>query len=140
MSERRTIKLVSQAHRQRAHALVDAAPQDYVVAVGEETRTDEQNRLMWPLIKDLREQVEWIGQYGPEETKLRFLNTLEKEMKFLPTLARDGLFPVGQRSSTLSKSQFSILLEIMFKTGADEGVKWSARSEETRATLTQEAA
>ena len=33
-----------------------------VVDAREETRTDKQNRLMWPLLKDLSDQVVWHGE------------------------------------------------------------------------------
>lgn len=33
-----------------------------VVEAREETRTDKQNRLMWPLLKDLSDQVVWHGE------------------------------------------------------------------------------
>lgn len=36
--DKRTIKLVSKAHRDRAADLIYKAPQGYVVAIGEETR------------------------------------------------------------------------------------------------------
>ena len=140
MSERRTIKLVSRAHRERAIALVSAAPEDYVVAIGEETRSDAQNRLMWPLIADMQAQIPGMELYSADDTKLRFLNLLGQEMRFLPELEGAGLFPVGQKSSTLSKSQFSALIELMFAHGARKRVKWSTRSEKVRATLQREAA
>lgn len=127
---KRTVKLSTRQARQRAHALIDAAPEGYVCAIGEETRTDEQNRLMWPLIKDVREQVPGMELFNAEDMKLRFLNALGTEMRFLPELEGAGMFPVGQRSSTLSKSQFSGLLEVIFGFGARNGVKWSYRSQQ----------
>lgn len=53
------------------------------------------------------------------------LQALRNETRFLPELEGDGFFPVGQRTSELSKSQFSGLLEIVFAWCAREGVQLS---------------
>lgn len=132
MSERRTIKLSSQAAKGRAKSLIDEAPFGYVVAIGEEARSQEQNRLMWPLIADMQEQVPGMKAFAPDDVKLRFLHALGQELRFLPELEGAGMFPVGQRSSTLSKSQFTGLIELMFEYGSRHGVRWSAKSEATR--------
>ena len=128
---RRTVKLSTRQARQRAHALIDAAPEGYVCAIGEETRTQEQNRLLWPLIADIQAQVPSMQPFSADDIKLRFLNALGIELRFLPELEGAGMFPVGQRSSTLSKTQFSGLLELMFAYGAKHGVRWSDKSQGT---------
>ncbi len=132
MTDRRTVKITSPQSRARAHALIDAAPVGYCVAIGEETRTQEQNRLMWPLIRDVREQVPGMDELSADDTKLQFLHALGQEMRFLPELEGAGMFPVGQRSSTLSKAQFSALIEIIFAFGSARDVRWSDRSLEVR--------
>ena len=126
--DRRTIHLVGPRQREYAKILIDQAPDGWISRVGEATRTDRQNRLMWPLIKDLQEQVPDFGLHSADDMKLRFLNALGVEMRFLPALEGAGIFPVGMRSSTLSKSQFSALIELMFAAGATRGVKWSHRA------------
>lgn len=131
MTERLSIKLTTRQARQRAHALLDAAPEGYVMALAEETRSALQNRLMWPLIQDIQEQVEGMATFSPDDMKLRFLHALGQELRFLPELEGAGMFPVGQRSSTLSKSQFSALIELMFAFGGKQDVRWSAKSLET---------
>lgn len=128
---RRTIKLASKAHRDRAASLVYQASQGYCVSIGEETRTQEQNRLMWPLIADIQAQVPETATYSADDMKLRFLHALGQEMRFLPELEGSGMFPVGQRSSTLSKSQFTALIELLFAYGAKHGVRWSDKSQRT---------
>lgn len=131
---RRTVKLTP---NNRAHAiqLLESAPVGYTVAIGEETRTQEQNALMWPLIQDMQAQSAEMAAFSADDVKLRFLNALGKEMRFLPELEGGGMFPVGQRSSTLTKAQFSGLLELMFAWGAENEIRWSARSENTRAEI-----
>lgn len=128
---KRTVKLSTRQARQRAHALIDAAPEGYVCAIGEETRTQEQNRLLWPLIADIQAQVPSMQPFSADDIKLRFLNALGIELRFLPELEGAGMFPVGQRSSTLTKRQFSGLIELLFAYGAKHGVRWSDKSQGT---------
>ena len=99
-----------------------------VAVIREEARSDRQNRLMWPLIKDMQEQVDGLDAFTPDQVKLRFLNALDNEMQFLPELYGGGQFVVGQRSSTLTKPMFANLIELMFKYGAEKDVQWSYRS------------
>lgn len=101
------------------------------MAIGEQTRSQEQNALMWPLISDIQKQVPEAATFSADDMKLRFIHALGQEMRFLPELEGAGMFPVGQRSSTLSKTQFSALLELIFAYGARHGVRWSAKSLET---------
>jgi hypothetical protein len=49
-------------------------------------------------------------------------------MRFLPALEGEGMFPVGLRSSTLTVSQFSGLIELLYAYGAKHGVRWSERA------------
>lgn len=129
---RRTIKLTSLFAKERAKRIIDDAPMGYVMACGEETRSQQQNRLLWPLIADMQAQIPEMASYSADDTKLRFLHALGQELRFLPALEGAGMFPVGQRSSTLTKQQFSGLIDLMFAYGERHGVVWSDRSEQTR--------
>lgn len=124
----KTIRLVGPTQREYAKKLIDEAPDGYAAAIGEETRTQAQNRLMWPLIADIQNQVPEMSTYSADDIKLRFLNALGTELRFLPELEGAGMFPVGQKSSTLTKKQFTGLVELMFMFGAKHGVKWSKRA------------
>lgn len=125
MTTRRTVWLTTKAAKQRAHALIDAAPEGYVVKVTQPTRTDEQNRKLWPMLADIQRQVPEMASYSADDIKLRFLNALGVEMRFLPALEGAGAFPVGLRSSTLTVEQFSGLIELLHEYGARHGVEWS---------------
>ena len=124
-----TIRLTGPTQRQYACKRIMEAPQGYTVKIAEETRTDEQNRLMWPLIADMQAQIAEMGTRSADDCKLQFLHALGQELRFLPALEGGGMFPVGQRSSKLNKAQFSALIEIMFHYGARHGVQWSRKSQ-----------
>lgn len=119
------VRLVGDTQKAYAKRLIDEAQPNDIMKVGKETRSEEQNRKLWPMLKDLRDQVPYLGAFTTDDIKLMFLNRLGVEMRFLPTLERQGMFPVGLRSSTLTKEQFGGLIELLYQTGAEEGVVWS---------------
>ena len=121
----KTVRLVGEAQRAYAKRLIDEAEPNDVVKIGKETRSEEQNRKLWPMLTDLQRQVPILATYSTDDIKLRFLNALGTEMRFLPTLEDEGMFPVGLRSSTLTKEQFSGLIELLYEYGAKHGVRWT---------------
>ena len=123
MSE--TVRIVGDRQRAYAHRVIDEAPIGHVMKIGAETRRDAQNRRLWPMVEDIRLQVPGFDVYSKEDIKLRFMNALGTEMRFLPTLENEGIFPVGMSSSTLTVAQFSALIELIFAFGAKHGVRWS---------------
>lgn len=120
-----TVRLIGDTQRAYAHKLIDEAPADHVMKLAKETRRDAQNRKLWPMLKDIQQQVPGMETFSTEDIKLRFLNLLGTEMRFLPALEGEGMFPVGLRSSTLTVAQFSGLVELLYKYGAEKGVVWS---------------
>lgn len=124
-----SVRLVGPRQREHAKRLIDLAALGDVVRIGKETRSEEQNRKLWPMLDDIRQQVPGMGDFSRDDMKLRFLNALGVEMRFLPALDGEGMFPVGLRSSTLTKAQFSGLLELLYKYGAEKGVVWSDPAE-----------
>jgi hypothetical protein len=122
-----TVRLIGETQKAHAKRLIDEAPADFVMKLAKETRRDAQNRKLWPMIADLQRQVPELAPYSADDIKLRFLNALGVEMRFLPTLEGEGMFPIGLRSSTLTVAQFAGLIELIYKFGAEHGVVWSER-------------
>lgn len=125
MSDKVTIKLVGPEQRQRAQKLILRAPADYVVTISEPTRTLDQNAKLWAMIADCQRDIPDMRGMDGEDIKLRFMDALGAEMRYLPKLDGAGFFPVGHRSSQLSKSQFAALIELIYAHGAAHGVRWS---------------
>jgi hypothetical protein len=119
------VRLIGISQRAHAHRLIDEAPDGWVVKLGEETRRDAQNRKLWPMIADIKRQVPAMAAFAPDDIKLRFLNALGVEMRWLPELDGAGMFPVGLKSSVLTVAQFALLIELLYKYGAEHGVRWS---------------
>lgn len=120
-----TIRLVGKSQRDHAKAMIDAAPDGWTVKLGAETRREVQNRRLWPMLLDIQRQVPGFNVFSLEDIKSRFMNALGTEMRFLPELEGQGMFPVGLRSSTLTVQQFSGLIELIFAFGAKHDVRWS---------------
>lgn len=116
---------------QRAHAvkLVMQAPVGWVMKLAAETRRDAQNRKLWPMLADIQRQVDGFETFTLEDMKLRFMNALGTEMRFLPALEGEGMFPVGLKSSTLTVAQFAGLIELIYAFGAKHDVRWSDPAE-----------
>ena len=125
MAKAQTIHLIGDTQRAYAKRLIDAAPVGQVMTLAAETRRQQQNRKLWPMLSDIQRQVPGFATFSADDIKLRFLNALGCEMRFLPALEGQGMFPVGLRSSTLTVEQFSALIELMYKFGAERGVVWS---------------
>jgi hypothetical protein len=124
-----TVYLNTPARRALAKQLIDRAPDGHVASIGEETRSQEQNRKMWPMLKDIQRQVPDAHELTTDDIKLQFLNLLGVELRFLPCLESQGRFPVGLKSSTLSKEQFAALIELIYAYGAKHSVRWSDPAE-----------
>lgn len=86
------------------------------------------------MLKDIRDQVPIAHDLTTEDIKLQFLNLLGVELRFLPALEGSGVFPVGLRSSTLTKQQFAGLIELIYAYGAKHGVRWSEPIEREKPT------
>jgi hypothetical protein len=119
------IRLTSLRQREAAKEKIDQADDGDFVQIGVPTRTLEQNAKMHPMLDDILNQVESKKALARDDLKLQFLNALGQEMRFLPELEGEGLFPVGLRSSTLTKDQFSALIELIYEFGSRHGVRWS---------------
>lgn len=122
---KRIFVLVHDTARKLAAECVAKAPDGYVVEVKEATRNLEQNALMWALLTDISQQVAWHGiKLSPEEYKDLLSAGLVKS-KVVPNIEGNGFVILGQRTSRMSKREFSELCELILAFGAEHGVRWS---------------
>lgn len=119
------VRLIGDTQRAYAKKCIDEAPANWVMKLGEETRREAQNRKLWPMLQDIQRQVPEMATFNTEEIKLRFLDALGSELRFLPKLEGAGMFPVGLRSSVLTVQQFAALIELLYAYGAEHGVRWT---------------
>lgn len=95
-----------------------------VLEVREAKRTDDQNSALWGLLAQIAKQRPTHNgvKMTAELWKCVFMQALGMEMTFLPTLDGTGMFPMGLRSSKLTKGEFSDLLELILAWCASEGL------------------
>jgi hypothetical protein len=119
-------RLNNQLARQAACRAVLDAPEGWICKVTQETRSLDQNALLWPLLTDISQQVEWYGRRLTQyEWKDVFSASLRKS-KVVPGL--DGGFVVlGQRTSVMPKHEFSELIDLIYAFGAEHGVKFEEK-------------
>lgn len=97
-------------------------------------RTLPQNDRMWAMLTDVATQVPWHGmKLSPDCWKLIFLDALRREiggeLRIVPNLDGDGFVNIGTSSSDLSKDEMTMLIELIFKFGADHEVVFQDQSE-----------
>lgn len=129
MSEKRVFRLVHDQARNGAAQYAMSAPEGWVVTFSEPTRTLDQNALLWPLLEDVSQQVDWYSnRLTAEEWKDVFTAALRKE-KVVPGI-NGGFVVVGQRTSKMGKREFSDLVELIYSFGADKGVRFRTDARE----------
>lgn len=117
-----TVILVGERQRDFAKSLVSQAPLGYVVTVKPQVRTHEQNDLMWALLTELSKAKPNGREHTPETFKLLFMHALGHDCAFEMGLNGQP-FPVGFRSSKLSKAQMSDLIDYIYAYAAEAGVE-----------------
>lgn len=96
----------------------------WTLELREAKRSDDQNRALWGALQQIHRQrpVHLGVQMTPETWKSVFMQALGAEMVFVPTLDGTGMFPMGHKSSALTKTEFSALLELILSWAAQEGL------------------
>jgi len=90
----------------------------------EEKRTDSQNRLLWAILRDVSEQVDWYGKkLGSDDWKQVFTAGLKRQ-RAVPGVD-GGFVMLGSSTSRMSKRQFSDLVELIYAFGSEHQVAWS---------------
>lgn len=114
--------VVSKSNVEMLHTWLDrAAAIGMRVTFQEAKRTDAQNRLMWPYLTAISQQLEWHGQkYTPDDWKDFLMHQLGRG-RWMPA-EEGGMVPIGMRTSDLSKDEFSDLIAVIQAFAARHGV------------------
>jgi hypothetical protein len=123
-----TIILAGPTQRKTAHRLIDAAPARAVVTVTPEKRTADQNAKLWAMLSDVSRSTPDGRRHSPETWKSLFMHACGHEVAFMRGLNGEP-FPVGLRTSRLSKPQMAELITFVQAYGDQHGVAWSLPEE-----------
>ncbi len=120
----KTIILVGDSQRAFAKRLIDTAKPDSVVVIKDAARSLDQNAKMWAMLTDVsRAKPDGIC-HTADLWKAIFMKACGHQVQFVNDINGEP-FPVGFRTSRLSKSQMSDLIECIYEFGARKGIKWS---------------
>ena len=123
---RALITLHNKADRERASKWIDKAPFGTRVEFKASKRSLPQNDRMWAMLTDVATQLKWHGiSLTPDDWKLVFLDSLNRESRFVPNIDGTGFVNLGRSSADLSKEEMSELIELIFAFGAQHGVKFN---------------
>ena len=125
--------LVSPHSRQRAKDLIDKAEHGWVATLAEPRRTNAQSDKMWAMLSDISKAEPGGEKYTPDEWKPRIMHACGWECQFLPGILDGRPFPVGFRSSQMSRKQMSAMIDWMQAWGDEMGVQWSDNQQEEAA-------
>jgi len=121
---RATLILASNAVRDRAHNWIDRVPPGTRVEFKAPRRSVDQNALLWSLLTDIASQVVWYGQKLSAEDWKDVLYASLRKARVVPGIDPGTFVLLGMRTSDMSKSEFSDLLELIYAFGAQQGVKF----------------
>jgi len=102
---------------------------DVLMVLTRPKRTDDQNRKMWAMLRDVARQRPLVinGErvWGdPEDWKDVFTAALKRETRMAQGLD-GGVVMLGMRTSRMRKDQLSELIELIYAYGSEWGVNWS---------------
>jgi hypothetical protein len=118
---RHVIALHGKADRERAARIIDAAPAGWTVEVRAPARTLDQNALMWVYLSKISMAKPGGRIATPDVWKAIFLHACGHAVQFEAGL--DGSpFPIGFRSSKLTKAQMADLITFIQAWAAENRV------------------
>lgn len=124
---RALLVLVNDQIRARALHWVKIAPVGTRLELKKPKRSLEQNALMWVLLTQVADQLEWHGQkYSADDWKDFVLHSLRRA-RWMPG-EDGGMIPIGLRTSDLSKEEMTELIELLLAFGAQHGVDFDAQT------------
>lgn len=110
--------------RQMAMKAVAEAQPGMIVTIQEQRRSMQQNAMMWALLTELAEQVEWHGQKLTPENWKDMCTAAIKRQQVVPGI--DGGFVVmGTSTRRMTKPEMNELIEFIYAFGAQHGVEFS---------------
>jgi hypothetical protein len=100
----------------------------WVLTLKLETRSQAQNRLMWPLLTVFSQQLQWpvdgrMVTMDADDWKDVLSAAFKGESVRLAMGLNGGVVLLGQRTSKFTKPQFAEWIEFLYATAADRGVK-----------------
>lgn len=123
------IILSSERARSDARRLCDIAPPGTTATFAQPRRSNDQNALMWTLLSAISRAKPMGRTMAPDKWKSLFLDAIGKKAEWVPSLDGESVVCAGYRSSRLTKSEMSDVIERIYQFGAEHGVVLSDEAE-----------
>lgn len=99
-----------------------------LLTLAPETRTQAQNRLMWPLLTEFSRQLQWpvngqMVHMPPDDWKDVLSAAFNQESARLAMGLSGGVVMLGQRTRKFTKPQFAEWIDFLYATAAMRGVE-----------------
>ena len=124
-----TVRLTGAAQREYARRLVMEAPDYAVVTIKPGDRTLDQNAKMHAMLSDISRAKPRGLKHTPDVWKALMMKACGHAVQFVNGIDGEP-FPIGFRSSRLSRTQMSDMIEFMYQFGAEHGIVWANESGE----------
>lgn len=119
-----TVILIGPNQRDFAHNLINKAPHGAILNIREANRTPDQNAKMWAMLSDISRAMPDGRRHTSDMWKALMMKACGHEVQFLNGIDGEP-FPVGFRSSNLSKPQMAELITFIQMYGDQRRVKWT---------------
>ena len=100
-----------------------------IVELKRPSRTLDQNRLLWAVLRDFEQQAHWPThsniKRSSEQWKILFMSAYRQETSSTVMGINGEVVNLNLSTSKLNKTQFSELMEFIYALGSGWGVKWS---------------
>jgi len=102
------------------------------IEVRADTRSTAANRLLWSCLADISRQVEWpvdgrMQKIDAEDWKSILSAGVTKAQRVAQGI-EGGFVMLGQRTSKMTKAEFTALVDFCHAFGDSHGIKWSRTS------------
>lgn len=121
---RRTIQIITKFDRDRIAHWAANVPERTTVEFRAPRRSNDQNAMMWSLLEQLSQQVEWCGKKRSAEDWKDLTTAALRGAEFVPGINPGTVVPLGMRTSQMTSAEISDLIESILAFGAEKGVKF----------------
>lgn len=124
MTSRETVYIRSTEDRAKIARWANGVPAGTSVEFRAPRRSTEQNALMWSLLTQLSQQIEWCGKKRSPEDWKDLTTAALRHAEFVPGITPGTVVPLGMRTSQMTKQELADLIESIYAFGIERGVKF----------------
>lgn len=117
-----TVRLYNQDQKAVAKKLIDAAPNNFCAVIGEQTRTSDQNKLMWGMLRDVSQAVVYYGRKRSDADWKNIFTAALSRADVVPGLDGRSIVQLGRSTSEMTTSEMAALIELILEYGNQNGV------------------